>query len=894
MASFDKVKNDIIQYSKSLQGFDKLFIVRNIHSRFAVYIVNNNEKIELNFSEDLEKYIDTKDYILDSINDFIFQDLIKSSKLVEDSTNIYFSERHLENTNWFIEDNYKLKTPITSFYSFKGGVGRTTATILTGLLLARQGKKVMIVDFDLEAPGLASIFANQNDDSQSLLAVKGFVDFLIDYDSKRRDFDKINLDDYYFRKNEQSLVGTQGGELIIVPAISTDANSSNSYINKLSKANIKFVNGNNYAPDLFLKKMEEKLNPDHILIDTRTGINDVGGLVFNRYAQTIFLLFFGNQQNMFGLESILPELIKLKETKFYLINSPVPLDENVAKEERGYYVEKSYEIFSKNYYNENYFPSQFDETAEHYPIDIPYNHQALMLNSNHKLSVLIEGSNNPYQQIVDIINNTTTVQSTTEDNSIISGGNKNILENITKIASGTSENEFKDEVDLTKLFYPRKDYKYIFERDKFLILGEKGVGKTALFSVLSHKKYANELASYCGVNTTEIQNTDWVIGYEKGNLDFPDKTNFESLDNFSSVHFRNYWILLLIRRLSTDVLPETELVLRIKNCEIINLKSIAVEDNIGELLINILDQVNRKLSTSNKTYIIVYDYLDAGLPDKDGLRGKLVSALVSFYYDYINRFSNLKAKIFLRSDIFEREVSGLTDKVKILNYSQKIEWQYDQLLNVVWKRIYEQDKQSNLFSDFKIEEIHTLGSIPNLRNEEDHKKILDKIFGKNMGGNNKAYPYNWVRIHIEDTNNKIHPRTLIKLFEQSAKIELAELDVPKDRIIRSRNIETALEKSVSASQVDELKEEYPELENVFSNLYNNVSDGRAPINEKDLIEALKKLNEEPISIIEKLKNIGVLKDYKAYKKTKSENEEKRYHIPDLYLYGLKFTRKGTR
>ena len=163
-----------------------------------------------------------------------------------------------------------------------------------------------------------------------------------------------------------------------------------------------------------------------------------------------------------------------------------------------------------------------------------------------------------------------------------------------------------------------------------------------------------------------------------------------------------------------------------------------------------------------------------------------------------------------------------------------------------------------------------------------------------MGGNNKAYPYNWVRIHIEDTNNKIHPRTLIKLFEESAKNELGEGDYPKDRIIRSRNIETALAKSVSASQVDELKEEYPELEKVFSNLYNNISDGRAPIDEKDLVAALKKLNEDPISIIEKLKTIGVLKDYKAYKKTKSENEEKRYHIPDLYLYGLKFTRKGTR
>ena len=283
------------------------------------------------------------------------------------------------------------------------------------------------------------------------------------------------------------LVGTEGGELIIIPAISTDSDSSSSYINKLSKTNIKFINSKDYVPDLFLKKMEEKLNPDHILIDTRTGINDVGGLVFNRYAQTIFLLFYGNQQNMFGLESILPELIKLKEKeiKFYLINSPVPLDENVAKEERGYYVERSYEIFSNSFYNEKYFPSQFDETAEHYPIDVPYNSQALILNSNAKLSLLIEGTNNPYQQIVDIINNTNTNDTidTIENESVWNGGNDNriILESITKIASGTSENEFKDEEDLTKLFYPRKDYKYIFEKDKFLILFTSSSSGKTLF-----------------------------------------------------------------------------------------------------------------------------------------------------------------------------------------------------------------------------------------------------------------------------------------------------------------------------------------------------------------------------------------------------------------------------
>ena len=43
---------------------------------------------------------------------------------------------------------------VTTFYSFKGGVGRTMALVKTGVELASRGRKVLLVDFDLEAPGL--------------------------------------------------------------------------------------------------------------------------------------------------------------------------------------------------------------------------------------------------------------------------------------------------------------------------------------------------------------------------------------------------------------------------------------------------------------------------------------------------------------------------------------------------------------------------------------------------------------------------------------------------------------------------------------------------------------------------------------------------------------------
>ena len=895
MKSFDIIKNEILERLKN-NSFEKCFLVRNIFSRFAIYIVSSNEidKFKDEMIQEFPNILDTIEKISIEADSFIFNDLIKTSHLIEQTSNVYFSERHIENTNWFINEKYELNTPVTSFYSFKGGVGRTTATILSALLLARQGKKVMLVDFDLEAPGLASIFANRSDNAEELLSVNGFVDFLIDYDFHKRDFSKINLDDYYFRKNEQALVGSNGGELFVIPAIATSSENSSSYINKLSKTNIQFGSGKDYAPDVFLKKMEEKLNPDHILIDTRTGINDVGGLVFNRYAQNIFLLFYGNQQNMFGLESILPELKKLstKGIKFYLVNSPVPTDVQLAKEEIDYYVEKSYEIFQNYYYLEGNMPSQFDETADHYPINIPYNQNALLLNSNKRLSSLIDTSVNPYQEIVNLIINDSKKE--IEKNLTPRVNNLELLRSIIGIQTGTSENEFITEDDLKLKFYPRKDYKYIFEKDKFLILGEKGVGKTALFSVLSHQKYAEALAKHCDISSQEIGKTKWIIGFEKDKANFPDKTNFESLKDFTLTEFRNYWIILLIRTLEESLMSSSylEIINKIKLSTVIDLKSIAKEENIAEKLMHILYGVNSQLQDSDQFFIIVYDHLDAGLPVENDIRGKMVSALVSFYYENISRLSNIKSKIFLRNDIFEREVTNVTDKVKILNYSQKIEWDYDQLLNVVWKRMYEKDEA--LFIHFSFEDDLILGTIPNINNEKEHKIILDQIFGKNMGGNNKAYPYNWIKLHIEDTNSKIHPRSLIKLFSESANLESEEKDMPKDRLIRSKNIEKALEEKVSPAQVEELREEYPELVNVFNNLYNKVPDGRTPMNERDLEIALTNLNENPTQIIVTLSNIGVLKEYKAYSKTKTNNKDKRYHIPDLYLYGFKFKRKGTR
>ena len=47
---------------------------------------------------------------------------------------------------------------IITFYSYKGGVGRTMALANIAVLLAQWRYKILIADWDLEAPGLEYFF----------------------------------------------------------------------------------------------------------------------------------------------------------------------------------------------------------------------------------------------------------------------------------------------------------------------------------------------------------------------------------------------------------------------------------------------------------------------------------------------------------------------------------------------------------------------------------------------------------------------------------------------------------------------------------------------------------------------------------------------------------------
>ena len=69
---------------------------------------------------------------------------------------------------------------IVSFYSYKGGVGRSMTLANVAWILASNGYRVLTIDWHLDAPGLHRYFAPFLLDPM-LLETPGLIEFLTDY-----------------------------------------------------------------------------------------------------------------------------------------------------------------------------------------------------------------------------------------------------------------------------------------------------------------------------------------------------------------------------------------------------------------------------------------------------------------------------------------------------------------------------------------------------------------------------------------------------------------------------------------------------------------------------------------------------------------------------------------
>ena len=178
---------------------------------------------------------------------------------------------------------------IVTFYSYKGGVGRSMALANIAVLLARRGLKVLAVDWDLEAPGLERYFG--------YFEIKpggpGLLRMCMEArDSGTADFRNFTSSFECDARHPITLLAS-GREQDEAYSRNLEAFDWEEFFNK---------QGGHFVESLRQQWRDEF---DIVLIDSRTGLSDTGGICTIQLPDIVVAMFTANYQSLYGVRDVM-------------------------------------------------------------------------------------------------------------------------------------------------------------------------------------------------------------------------------------------------------------------------------------------------------------------------------------------------------------------------------------------------------------------------------------------------------------------------------------------------------------------------------------------------------------------------------------------------------------
>ncbi len=775
---------------------------------------------------------------------------LKSTK--EKNRNIDFGIKYRFNSlletqpNPYYEIEKKIEIPIITFYSYKGGVGRTTTLTSYALDLAiNEGKRVCIIDCDLEAPGYINFFNFANSDILKFGEKNGLVEFLVDHAFKK----STNLFDYVISpSHDNPKISSLVENIFVIPAgnlsDSTVKNSDNftthrdQYLEGLARIDLGEANLLEGFNSLF-EQIKNEIKPDVILIDSRTGFNDIFAITALQLSDLIIGFFGSSDQTKPGLRFLLDKFYEINsslknETELILVNSILPKNQkesenfhNTFVNEVGQYVQ----FIQENKYR-NISPK--DQTK------LP---SFFKLSRNIGLEKLgVSNINSPFTDFDNHINliKAKTIQDYKTIFTAISDSRKiskifispkqeepqraitlknQILKNLKSILRASNGNAilFAEEADINpKTFFYREQMSKIFDKNKFLIQGFKGTGKTYLYKALRDPKLTTvkrELLRLAKKDTKEDFRFIDIISLkgtgEPKSFDF-DQIQINKIEN-PRHYFKNFWLIYTWNSIFLDAKERLGYTFESELSELIKpyttplevklrFESIIEDDSKLLIIEKDLVELDLYLTHSNITLFVLYDQLDNLI--KPTVWQETVSPLIDYWWDSFSRYKNISAKIFVRTDLYNR-LTG-TNTARLENNIIKIEWSREEVYSYFFKLIFSDPVSSKaLFklmentnqyekNFFKI----TANALKNNSNQiklfkNEIEPFMSTFFGKEVKGADGRFlgkAYDWFYFNLTNADQQsISLRPFINLINGSIDNALLDQSNPIPPVIKDKH-----------------------------------------------------------------------------------------------------------
>ena len=812
-----KYELDTLQTSNAIKNFH---IALRLNNELYIYLLCDEEnKAVVSF---IEKYsnenVEIKTIFKDEYDeDTYYQNIFKESINIKDSRRRFV---HLldENSN---DENLNTPCPVVTFYSYKGGMGRSTtlasfATALANGAIDYQGerispKKVVIIDCDFEAPGFTNYFLNNSGIPYNQ---NGIIEYLTDIE-----FDKdIDIQKYMWDVAKDPFAGK--GEIWIMPAgnLSTSydtedflKNNLNHYLEGLARLDIAspMYLINRIKKDV-IDKIYDKIKPDFILIDSRTGFNDIFGITALELSKVMIGFFGNNAQTHPGLHFFIDTLLKHESTNSIIVNSILP--------------ESSWRELFDDFKNDiNDILKSIQENGDEYNLEpFKIRRQPVLekigikkedkrdfidlitqrefadykdlFDKIYDLSIdtqkLIEKKNILIEEDSDITEHST--PSISEHKLEEESPKIRILKNLQRdlpnlYADQLDDNgksiDFQKELDNNRYFF-RKCMEDLFNISRFLIIGNKGTGKSYIYESLKNENIVNEIQIRANKPKSFKYHFFHLIELENPNF-FVDTNEFDDIskDNIDK-YFSRFWKVFIWRSimkrakdndlyLSTltlfhDCETPTEISKRFNEIIKDDDKIILIEKDLLEL-----DKfLNSK--GGNEYIVAIFDPLDK-LIKSDKWKDR-IAPLINFWRK--RPYSKIFPKIFVRKDLLS-SIGNINNFQEIENQAINIEWTKEELFAYFFTLVTSSSHKDffyimkrQLSSSLLIQQIEKkTGKKKQFPIEEDFLRLASSIFfGKyadRQGRDVYGESYDWLYKNLQNTDGTISLRPFIDLIECS-------------------------------------------------------------------------------------------------------------------------------
>lgn len=270
---------------------------------------------------------------------------------------------------------------VITFYSFKGGVGRTMALANIAILLAKRGLRVLAVDADLEAPGLNRYF--QPHGLPPVEEQPGLLELLAEAPSETPSWEQY-----------VSALQINGG---LPLTILTSGRRDDTYARRVLEFDWENFFQEHNGGDFFERLREQwKQAFDIVLIDSRTGITDSGGVFTIQMPDILVLVANPNDQSISGAREVAERAQtarqKLPYDRMPLSILPIlsRLDTRAEYEQSREWLDtfaREMEVFYADWLPKPFTPGQIIEQTK-----LPY---VAYFSFGEKLPVVTEGTSDP-------------------------------------------------------------------------------------------------------------------------------------------------------------------------------------------------------------------------------------------------------------------------------------------------------------------------------------------------------------------------------------------------------------------------------------------------------------------------------------------------------------------